>query len=998
MSRRPGEPAPLRIEAENEWAWCGARRLEITPKAFAVLRHLVSNAGRLVTKRELLDGVWGDTIVSESALASCIRDLRRALDDSSRAPRYLETVHRRGFRFIGPLEPARGVLPSNELEATGAPTQGTVPAPLVGRDGELARLDSLFEGALGGRRRVVFVTGEAGIGKTALVETFLTQIESANGLRIARGQCVEQYGAGEAYLPVLEALGRMGRDPAGDALVAILRQFAPTWLAQLPALLDDEELEAVQRRAQSSTRERMLRELIEAVDALSVETPLVLVLEDLHWSDSATIDLLAMLARRRDPARLLIVGTYRPADVAAELHPLKLVKYELQLHGHCDELALDFLGEAAIEAYLAERLPGGPVPCGLARVLHANTNGNPLFLVNLIDDLIARGRLRDVDGRWELAVPVCDLASEVPPSLWQMVDEQIEHLSPAEQSLLAVASVAGAEFSAAIATAGGVEVDEAEQCSASLVRRGRFLRALGVSEWPDGTVAERYGFIHSLYRNVLYERVSIGRRIGLHLRIGDRLERAHGEHAASVAGELAMHFEAGRDFERAVRYQRLAADNALRHHAHREAASHSGWALKLLDALPESTERLRQELAIQTTLGAALIPHGSAAPEVVRAYGRARDLCARVGAAPELVPALVGLSGYYISRADLQIAREIAEQFSMLAEAADDEAILLGAHNAAGMVSFYSGDFADALARLERGLELHDPRRYGPRQWPAFWGGHDPGVSCASHAAWTLWALGHPERAVRRMREALDWSRSAAYPFTLANACVIAAVFHACRRDVDGVRELSDEAMRHAAEHGFELLLQAGGVLRGWLRSETGEREEGTAQVRSSLAAYRATGAGIGVPTFLGLLAEAEGRCGRPEEGLAALSDARAMSESSGAHYWDAELRRLEGALLLLKGGVAHAGRSRRARPPANNEAEARFRDAIEIARRQGAKSLELRAATSLARLWQVQRKTSEARALLEGIYGTFDEGIGTFDLTEACAVLDAVDAAASRR
>jgi predicted ATPase len=339
--------------------------LRLAPRTFAVLRHLVEHAGRLVTKDELFTTVWRDTIVSEDALASCIRDLRRALADPSRAPRYIETVHRRGFRFIGPLAPS-SAPPGPPVAARAVPG----PTMLVGREAELARLHARLAGALSGRRQVVFVTGEPGIGKTSLVGAFLLEIDTTRGVLVARGQCVEQYGAGEAYLPVLEALGRLGREARGDHIVSVLRQHAPTWLAQMPGLLSDKDLEALQRRVQGATRERMLRELVDALDALTVECPLVLVLEDLHWSDTSTIDLLTMLARRSDAARLLVLGTYRPADVAASGHPLKAAKRELALHGHCEEIALEFLSVSAVAEYLSRRFGPQPWPPHFAPMLH----------------------------------------------------------------------------------------------------------------------------------------------------------------------------------------------------------------------------------------------------------------------------------------------------------------------------------------------------------------------------------------------------------------------------------------------------------------------------------------------------------------------------------------------------------------------------------------------------------------------------------------------------
>jgi predicted ATPase/DNA-binding winged helix-turn-helix (wHTH) protein len=556
---------------ENEWVWCGQRRLELTPRAFAVLRHLVERAGRLVTKDELLTTLWRDAIVSDAALASCIRDLRKALEDSSEAPRYIETVHRRGFRFIGPTARAATAVSAvgARIPGSGAETQppagpvaGHGPMALVGRDAELGRLREWLEQAFKGRRQLVFVTGEPGIGKTALVEALLAEIGESGALRIGRGQCVEQHGAGEPYLPVLEALGRLGRGVGSERLVQILRQHAPTWLAQLPGLLADGEVEAVQRRAQGATRDRMLRELVEALEAVTRDAPLVLLLEDLHWSDSATIDLLGMLARRRDSARLLVLGTYRPADVAGAAHPLKPVKQELQVHGYCQELHLEFLSLTAVEQYLSRRFFGHGFPSELARVLHRNTDGNPLFLVSTIDYLIGQGQLREVGGHWGLTGPLEDIASRTPETLSQVVERQVERLTGEEQAMLAVGSVAGAEFSAAVAVADGIDRRDAERRCDALARRGQFVRSAGVAEWPDGTVAARYGFIHALYREVVYERVTAGRRVRLHQRIGERLEGAYGKRTREIAAELAVHFEQGREYRRAVRYLRQAAKTA----------------------------------------------------------------------------------------------------------------------------------------------------------------------------------------------------------------------------------------------------------------------------------------------------------------------------------------------------------------------------------------------------------------------------------------------------
>jgi DNA-binding winged helix-turn-helix (wHTH) protein/predicted ATPase len=952
-----GVAAPVRLDVANERAWCGERLLELTPKTFAILRHLVEHPDRLLTKDDLLAAVWGDTVVSEAALTSCIRDVRRALADSSRAPRYIETVHRRGFRFIGPVAvSARTPSASPLAVADVAPT-------MVGRDAERARLDALFAAASAGHRRVVFVTGEAGIGKTTLVDAFIAGLPG-DGTRVGRGQCIEHYGTGEPFLPVLEALARLARAPGGDVVVRALRQYAPSWLVQLPALLADDDVDVVQRRAQGATRDRSLRELGEALEAVAADAPLVVVLEDLHWSDAATVDLLAVVARRRDPARLLVVGTYRPADVAVGAHPLKPLTQELHAHNECDELALDFLGEGAVGDYVAQRL-ADPASAELARLLHRNTGGNPLFLTTVVDDLVSRGHLQEAEGRWTLSVPLDAVAADVPASLWQLIDKQVDRLAPDAQAVLAVASIAGAEFSSAVATADGIDALAAEASCADLARHGQFLRALGAAEWPDGTVAGRYGFIHAFHRTVLAARVALGHRVGLHCRIGARLERAYGALAGEIAGELAMHFEAGRDLGRAVRYRVQAADNALRHHGHREAVQHARRALEVVATMPESTERLREELAVQTMLGTALIGRGWADPEIATALGRARALCDELGATVELFPILIGLFGYYITRAELPVARELSEGIVAVAVTADDSAIRLSAHNAAAMVAFYAGELATAVGEAERGMRIYDPVLHHPHREPLFRGRQVVGVSCIVHSAWAMWMLGSVDRAAARMHEAVALARTIDHPLTLAFACQFASAFFAILRQAEVANPLGAEGIRLSTEHGFELYASLAPLYRGW--------EEGNAdEMRRGVEAYRAMGARFGLPTHLGMVAAAYAAEDRPEEGLAVVADAVAMASETGVHYWDAELERLRGELVLLHGAA--------------DEAQVAFRRALDVARAQGARSLALRAATSLARVRG--GRDDEARTLLAAAYDAFTDGFDTADLREARQLL----------
>jgi DNA-binding winged helix-turn-helix (wHTH) protein len=547
---------PFRVDLRDERLWRGEEVIHLTHKAFAVLRYLVEHPVQLVRKEALLDAVWPDTYVCEAALTVCIRELRRALGDDARAPQFIETVRGRGYRFLAPGTATDRTPASLETIPSPRPTprafplspQSSVlsPVPLVGREAELAQLRQWLATTLEGRRQVGFITGEAGIGKTALVDAFVAQVGSDEALWIGHGQCIDQYGAGEAYLPILEALGRLCRGPEGGHLLAHLRQQAPSWLVQMPALLSESERAALQRPGSGVTQARMLRELAEAMETLTTERPLLLVLEDLHWSDVSTLAWLAFVARRREAARLLVLGTYRPVEAIVADHPLRMLTHELRSHGQCAELLLDYLSEAGVAAYLARRFPGHGLPVGLARMLHQRTDGNPLFIVTLVDTLVRQGALREDAAGWCLPGGLEAVAVGVPESLRQLIEQQLEQVSPEDQMILEAASVVGAEFSAAAVAAGVERATEAvEARCAALARREQFVQTRGASAWPDGTVAARHGFIHALYQEVLYDRVPAGQRVRWHQQIGVRLEAGYGMQAREIAAELAEHFVRG---------------------------------------------------------------------------------------------------------------------------------------------------------------------------------------------------------------------------------------------------------------------------------------------------------------------------------------------------------------------------------------------------------------------------------------------------------------------
>jgi tetratricopeptide (TPR) repeat protein len=711
------------------------------------------------------------------------------------------------------------------------------------------------------------------------------------------GQCVEHYGTGEPYLPVLDALGRLCRAPAGERIVAVLERCAPTWLAQLPALLSAEERERLQRQLVGSSRERMLREMADALEALSTERPLVLVLEDLQWSDHATIDLLSFLARRRPPARLLLLGVYRPVDVIVGDHPLKSLKQDLQAHGQCAELSLGFLTPDDVASYLTERFPVCPFSSDLAEVIHRRTDGNPLFMVNVVDYIRQQRLVVEHNGQWLLQGDVVEIETGVPENLRAMIAQQIDRLSHDEQRLLEAASAVGVRFSlaelAAALDKGAAEIEE--QCE-RFARQGRFLRALGLRDWPDGAVAACYEFAHTIYQSMLHERLSLPQRMRLHQRIGDWIARAYGDRAAEVAAELAMHFEQGREYSRAIAALHQAAESAVRRCANREAASSLTKALTLLATLPDTPERARQELTLYTALGPILIASkGNAAPEVEQVYKRARDLCQQVGDTAQLFPIVFGLRSFYMMWGEIGFAHALGQELLQIAQKTDTPEFLLEAHVALASTYFFLGEFPACREHAEHGIALYQPRQHGAH---VSLYGLDPGVFCLCRAGQVLWMLGRPEQGRERVFAALALARKLMHPYSLTFALLNTAwVLLFCRQG-EKARAYVDEGLALANEHDFPFFLVWGSILRGWALTLQGRGKEGVAHIQQGLATPTPM-ADATRSYLLTLLAEACLSHGAPQEGLDVLAQVAETEQRSGERFLEAERCRLRGELLL---------------------------------------------------------------------------------------------------
>jgi predicted ATPase/DNA-binding winged helix-turn-helix (wHTH) protein len=985
--------APFRLDLRNQCLWRDERAITLTPKAYAVLLCLLKHHRQLVTKEELLNAVWPETYVTDAALKVCIGELRKALGDDARQPRFIETSHRRGYRFIGAITEERSEklqgAPATTTSATTSYTNSgrflaplrlclSPPTGLVGREANLSRLHGFLERALKGERQVVFITGEAGIGKTTLVESFLLSAARDLQVWIAQGQCLEQYGVGEAYLPALEAVSRLCQEPGREGLIELLRRRAPTWLLQMPWLMSAVDQEAFERAAAGSTRERMLREMAETIEALTAKTPLVMALEDLHWSDYSTLDLISYLARRREPARLLLIGVYRPADMISSGHPLKAVQQELMMSRRCEELALEFLSEDAVGEYLATRFPDNRLPAGLARLIHDRTEGSPLFMVNVVDYLVDRGLIAEVAGKWEFKAETEKINLETPENVRQMIEKQIDRLGIEDQRVLEAASVAGAEFSAtAVAAALEEDVIEVEERCEELARRHQFLQASRTGESPDG--AAQYRFIHALYQNALYQRIPAARRSQLHRRIGEHEEALMGERASEIAAELAMHFEQGRDFDRAVHYLQQAADNANRRVAHQEAVMLARRGIELLKTLPDTEARDRRELALLMALCvAAPVTQGFGAAEVGKTHNRARELCERLGESLQLFRVLRGLRNYHLFRAEFKASHETCERLLNLARSNADNLLLVQSHHALAVTLIHLGEFAAAVENCEQGLAFYDPRQ---RHYYLSDHRFDPEAALRYAAAWAQWFLGYPDQALSKIREALALAENSRHPENLCITTFYATFLHQLRREARKTLEMAEALIARAGEYGLVAWNAIGTSLRGWALVELGRSSEGIAQIRHSFITHGEAGTEVARLHFRSLLAESLMKDGQVEEALDLVDETLGAALGNGGHYFLAELYRLKGELLLNCGlGLWDCG---------SNGAEECFHQSIQIARRQSAKSLELRAALSLSRLWQKQDRIEEARQTLLEIYNWFTEGIDTEDHKEARGLLE---------
>lgn len=894
----------------------------------------------------------------------------------------------------------------------------------VARKQELDKLSQFLETALSGKGQVAFVTGEAGIGKTALVQEFARRSQEAYAdLIVAQGKCNAQTGIGDPYLPFIEILnlltgeveakwaaGVISREQAlrlwsllpssvkailenGTNLIntlipgALLVSRAATfcsgqadWLAQLKKLVEQKSALPADLTLQQSN---LFEQYTRVLQALSKEKPLLLVLDDVQWIDAGSANLLFHFGRQLKGSRILVVGSFRPTEVAMgrdeKRHPIEPVLHEFKRD--FGEIELD-LEKTEGRQFVDAMLDSEPNELGkvFRETLFTQTKGQPLFTVELLRAMQEQGMLlKDKEGRW-VEGRTFDW-KKLPSRVDAVIMERISRLTEKMRDILTLASVEGEEFTAEVVTR--IQKEDVRELirilSSELEKRHHLVLAKGVRSLENQRLS-LYVFQHILFQKYLYNSLDKVERIHLHEEVGNTLESLYGEQADEISVQLAWHFQEAGLLPKALEYFAKSGNKALHLSAYTETIDHFKKALDILKTLPPTPERDQHELSFQIALAASLqAMQGYGPPEVVATFGRIQELCQKMAESPQIFYALYFLANFHWLRAEHDTAFEFTQQMMSLAQKTDDPLSLALSHSLQGNLSFNIGRLSSALEHLDHMNTFYDPKEHS---YLAFIYGQDPGLISWCSTVCVLWCLGYPDQAEEQSKKMLAAARQMDHPFSFVSALAFNTLFHLLRRDVGALDERGKELTALAEEKGFVFFVGVGLFKMGWVLVRQGRIEEGIARIHQGLDLYRAGGVRFTLTDLFGSLAEAYGMAGKIEKGLEFMSQALAEVERGGERYYEAELYRLKGELLLKKA-------EKKDRTTSEKEAEACFQKSFAVARMQKAKSFELRTAISLGQLLNKQGKRSEAKKLLKDIYGWFTEGFDTADLKEAKALLE---------
>jgi|RhiMethySRZTD1v2_1073278.scaffolds.fasta_scaffold06325_6 tetratricopeptide (TPR) repeat protein len=846
----------------------------------------------------------------------------------------------------------------------------------VGRERERADLSRALDEAASGHGLMVCVVGEPGIGKSTLVEELLANRQQG-GLRcrIARGRCSERLAGTEAYLPMLDALENLlgSGGSGGSALARTLRAVAPLWHSQL-AGSSTEALPSghLVGDVRTGSQERLKREFVAFLQEATRDQPLILFLDDVHWADVSTIDLLSYVVSRFQTMPLFVVVAYRPEELLSQGGPFLRIKHDLQARGYCRELELEFLTPEDVEAYVGLEFAGHLFPRSFIELIHEKTEGNPLFMVDLLRFLRDRQVLSTQDGRWRLGRELPDIARTLPESIRSMILRKIESVDATARRILLAASVQGNEFDGAVvARALAMDPAEVEERLQLLDRIYTFARPVREVELPDGTLTLKYRFVHVLYQNLLYAALTPARKVAMSKAVAHVLEEVYRTEISGIASELAVLYEVAREFGRAADYFVSAAQHAAHVFAYQEVSILAKRGLVGLEAMPRNDERSRKELALLLSLAVSLsATKGFGHPDVEDVLTRAHGLCAELNETTELFRVVWGLCRHYTIVLRLEDARSTAGRLFELAGVSGDPELLIQAHFVAGCVCYLCGEFAETVDHFEQVKTLYDPsahRRYVTAYT------FDPRAAAGAWNCCAYWFLGYPERAREEIETTLALARRLQHSYTLALTLFFAAVVYQLRRDWDKAEAYTQELLVVSSHKELAHLNAATGFFFGLVVAVQGDRSEGVRRMQEALVVYQATGARTSRARVCCQLAEQLGFIGDVESASTIVE--REIETAGLARYFLAELYRVKGELLWKQMNLAAA--------------EEALERAMAIAHEQRAKSVELRAAAAMYRMRRQHGDAAAARERLEHIYASFTEGLDSADLKDAKALLD---------
>lgn len=988
------------LDLARQRLWQDGIALDLRPKAWQALLYLVQRPGELVTGDELLEMLWPQSDISPKTLTNLMGELRRVLGDDLSAPRVIQTVHRRGYRLIAPVR-SGSVVPAAAASTTADMGVGTGaadaqpsglsanlstlgwgsasqhrPRPLVGRAAELADIACLLGEASGGQRRMLLLAGDPGAGKTALIDAFVAQLEPA-GVLLGRGQCVEQVGEREAFGPVLGLLAHLTSGTGGRQAVPQLRRCAPTWLVQMPWLLGDgtgngdggaSDALQLRRSLAGAGPGRMVREFCALVEALAEQAPLVLVLEDLHWADAATVDLLAAVAQSTAPARLLVLASHQPVEAALRSHPLVPTARRLQAQGRLQRLDLQALDAAAVRDLLDQRFQTPELTRQLGPLALQHSGGNPLFLSAALDHLIERGWVQpqpmdgEVAPRWQLTVELHRLDLDLPEHLRLMVAARFEGLEPATLQMLQAASAIGMEFNVQLLEAASGQTALAlESACHELARKQLFLRARPPSTWPDGSTGSAYGFLHDVYRRVLYEGLPLPVQQLMHRRVAERLEQGWGQRAPEVAGALASAYARAAQPEAAARVLEMAAVVSYQRFAAAEAAAALEASLQQLDLLPDSDERARTRTRLYLTLGpVSLAAHGMAHPRALQSYQAAEALARRTGARREQLRGMLGACLVHAMVGRPETGRQLAREFVPLAQA-HQPTLAAVAHTYAGLVELGTGHLQEARPHFERALELvPEPGM------PMFMDLHS---IAHTQLGRTLCHQGRLTEGLAQLQTAIARCRASG----ATNDLVQSLYWTADTQRLLGLHADAaahyDEALPLAEQHGMVTFVTPSRIGRLVVSGSGAD----PARLKLLIEEYRTSGDRWADLTFSELLAQAHAALGDTEAALAALQ--RGFDAVETGALFHASLHRVRACLLAQAGAPAAA-------------VEAAFTQSLAIAQGQQARWYALRGALGLYRYLASRGEGQRGLELLAKACAQVDGPSACPDLQSARALL----------